>query len=171
MDITNYNIFSAIKSEGLNKEQLLQKLKESQTGLNEYAHQIFESDLFQPSLLSYEVNLIELSIAKIGLKEGGNFEDIKKCIQTLNLSYCPLEIAIYARLLFKNQPESEGKKSNQAPPGSITFFSKPLSKDDNFPKGFYIRNNDGILWLRGYICSEDYVWEPNDRMIFEVNNK
>ncbi|WP_166923836.1 helicase [Flavobacterium poyangense] len=169
--MTNNNTTSTIKSEGLNKEQLLQKLKQSQIGLNEYAHQIFESDLFEPSLSSYEVSLTELSIAEIGLKKGGNFEDIKKCIKTLNLSYCPLEIAIYARLLFKDQLESEEKKSNQAPPGSITFFSKPLSKNDTFPKGFYIRNNDGILWLRGYICSEDYVWKPSDRMIFKVNTK
>jgi hypothetical protein len=171
MDRTEKKDISLIKNEGLNKAQLLQKLKEAQIGLNEYAHTLFNSDLFQPSLLSSEVNLIELSMSEIGLKNGGNFEDIKKHLKALNLSHCPLEIAIYVRLKFKDQLESDEKKSNKTPPGSITFFSKPLSEEDDFPKGFYIKNTNGTLWLRGYICSEDYIWEANDRMIFKVNKK
>jgi len=40
------------------------------------------------------------------------------------------------------------------------------SKDENYPNGFYLRNIDNSLWLRGYKASEDYEWSLDSEFIF-----
>lgn len=44
--------------------------------------------------------------------------------------------------------------------------SEILTKDDKFLKVFYFRRIDGVLWLWGYICDNQHVWEPSDHFIF-----
>lgn len=166
------NNICAITYEGLEKDKLLEKLQQSGMRLNEYANEIFQSPLYSPSAFSYTATVVELSLADIGLMSGGSLGEIRNCMEVFGLSYCPLELAPYIRLskLYdKDQTELEEKKWGKAPPNSITIFSEPVLKDDNFPKGFYIRTINGNPWLRGYRCSADYVWDPNDRMIFKMD--
>jgi hypothetical protein len=44
--------------------------------------------------------------------------------------------------------------------------SAALVEDDEFPKGFYLRRIDGVLWLRGYRSGPAHVWSPDDRLVF-----
>ena len=163
----NNSVISVIEMEGLNKSELLKKLDDSEIALNNNARIIFDSNEFDTAQ-NYSVTIIECSLADIGLSAGGNFESIRNAMQLVNLSYCPVAIAPYVRLKYKAQPPSDIQTVNQNPHGSITIFSNPLSEDDDFPKGFYLRNYDGKLWLRGYTCSNDYYWQPSDRMIFQI---
>ena len=164
------NIYN-ITNEALSKDRLMKKLEHSGVKLNDYAYELFQSDLNKPSTIAYTATVVELTLAEIGLTMGGNLGEIRSCIQSLGLLYCPLELAPYIRLnrLHDKELSDLGEKVlGKAPPGSITIFSEPLVNDDDFPKGFYIRTIDGVPWLRGYRCSEDYVWEPGDHMIFKM---
>ena len=49
---------------------------------------------------------------------------------------------------------------------SITIASEILTEDDDFPKGFYLRKIDGMLWLRGYLADQLHVWNPDNHFIF-----
>ena len=40
----------------------------------------------------------------------------------------------------------------------MLFRSVPLRADHDYPKGFYLRVVDGVTWLRGYRCDDEYVW-------------
>lgn len=162
------NKISVIKAEGSGKVELLNKLDESKIKLNEFAYRIFNSDRFNPSGLSSAITIIECSLSDLGLISGGDWEAIEKAIYTFKLAHCPIELAPYIRFLYADQAESRVDSINRNPPGAITIFSKPLFEDDDFPRGFYLRNFDGAMWLRGYRCSEDYHWGPDDRMIFQV---
>ena len=73
--------------------------------------------------------------------------------------------AVFLRLHLTDQRESGNTVLNgthRAPDGAITVLSEPLSPEDTFPKGLYLRNVSGTLWLRGYVCDADFVWSPSD---------
>ncbi|WP_192796768.1 hypothetical protein [Serinicoccus kebangsaanensis] len=48
--------------------------------------------------------------------------------------------------------------------GSIHVASEPLSEDEAYPKGFYLRVVDDEPWLRGYRCDDSYEWGPEQRL-------
>ena len=150
---------------GNTKEELLGILTKSGISLNEYAHALFSSDLFKIALTKQHASVIELAIQDLGIEKEATLGTIFEKAKAFSLSLCPLEIGPYLRLRYIDQKEEKEVGKNKAPKGSITVISKPLEPDnDTFPKGFYIRKIDGILWLRGYSCSMDYVWDVKDRI-------
>lgn len=155
-----------IKNQNLDKETLFDKFLSSKIKTNNYAKLIFEHPNFNYKSTENKIILIQLTLNNLGLKNGGNFKQIETMMKTKNFDFCPLEFAPYIRLHYISQKPSKIKSSNQHPPNSILIFSKPLIMSDDFPKGFYIRNIEDTLWLRAYICSDDYCWEPETEIIF-----
>ncbi|CAI2766231.1 hypothetical protein [Flavobacterium collinsii] len=173
MNSSNSNLKNELTIEygGFSKEDLLQKLKESTIMLNEFAEIIFSNKAFKTSKKKKLISIKEISINELGFPNGATIPEIKECLKKFELSECPLEAAPYLRLELLNQEEitaSEHQK-NKAPLGSLTIFTHPISKDDSFPKGFYLRKMNDQLWLRGYTCSLDFVWNPDDRFIFKCH--
>ncbi|MFN8672635.1 MAG: helicase [Candidatus Sericytochromatia bacterium] len=153
---------------GLDLNKLLAKLKSSNILLNEYAKTIFSNNLFKVSDKNTKISLLITTIKEIGFPNGATIPQIESSLKNYNLSQCPLEVAPYLRLFLNDQEEINEKTLNQAPPESLTVFSKPLIDDDLFPKGFYLRKMYGELWLRGYTCSLDYLWSPKDKFVFKL---
>jgi len=156
---------------GISKINLLENLLDSGIKLNKFAQIIFSSKLFKTSNHSQEIEIIETSIKELGFPDGATISEINDRIKSLGLAECPLEAAPSIRLKLSDQQEMVDNlisKKNQNPPGSITIFSDPITADDDFPKGFYLRKIEGEFWLRGFICSMDYVWKASDRFIFKV---
>lgn len=153
---------------GLSKSQLIQKLKQHFL-MNEYAEILLSNDNFTPSATKYSLKIVELTVQGLGFPDGGTTSQLFKKANELGLELCPLELGPYLRIDYLNQPE--GNKENpshhhQAPPGSITIASEILNDDDGFPKGFYLRNINDVLWLRGYIADDLHVWDPDDHFVF-----
>lgn len=157
-----------IKNAGLTKPALLNELDDLNIKLNEYAYQIINSEKFKPEESDASITIIECTLSDLGLTHGGNFSQINAAIAKLNLSYCPAEFAPYIRFAYLKQVESKIRTANQNPDGAITIFSKPIFENEDFPRGLYLRNFDGLNWLRGYCCSNDYLWSSDARMIFQV---
>lgn len=154
---------------GLTKGELIQKLQQNSIMMNEYGDKLLSDDRFTTSETIYTLKTVELTIRDLGFPEGATLPRIFKRSSELGLELCPLELAPYLRLEYLDQPEGNLEKQSrqhQAPTGSITIASEIVSKDDEFPKGFYLRNINGVLWLRGYIADDQHVWSPNDRFIF-----
>ena len=79
-----------------------------------------------------------------------------------------MELGPFLRLYDFGELES-GQSLNglgRAPEGAITVVSEPLCGDHDFPKGFYLRRVDGVLWLRGYCSDNEHVWSPTDRLVW-----
>jgi len=160
---------STIEFGGISKNILLNKLRESGIMMNEFSEIIFSSVLFQTSTEKQSISIIEASIKDIGFTKGATLSEISERIKEYGYADCPLEVGPYLRLKYTDQKEVDsGNIKNQNPPGALVLFSIPLENDDDFPKGFYLRKMDGKLWLRGYRCSMDYVWIPEDRFIFKL---
>ena len=49
----------------------------------------------------------------------------------------------------------------------LTEVSEETKRDDAFPKGLYLRNADGILWLHGYAYDPAYRFSGADLFAFE----
>src|SRR5690606_11671602 len=156
-----------IVNQKLNKETLFKNLVESNIKINDYAKLIFNHPEFKYTNSEDQINIVQLKLSDIGLKNGGNFEQVERAMKSNNFDFCPLEFAPYIRMHFHSQKSSRIITKNQHPPDSILIFSKPLIIDDDFPKGFYIRNIENTLWLRGYICSMDYYWESGTEIILK----
>ena len=175
MSILNSHLKSKLIVEygGFSKEALLERLRVQGIMLNEFAQIIFLSELFQTSNQKKSILVVELSIKELGFAKGATMLEIKDSLKNFGLSECPLEIAVYLRLMLISQKEIKvsNQEKNKNPAGSLTVFSKPIIDDVDFPKGFYLRKIDGKLWIRGYKCSmDDYIWDPNDRFIFNVKD-
>lgn len=154
---------------GLTNLQLINKLQQHSILMNELGERILSYDRFPTSKTTYSVNTVELTVGDLAFPDGGTLPQIYKRVGELGLELCPLELGPHLRLQYLDQPEGNHlSQQHQAPSGSITIASPIISKDDNFPKGFYLRKIDGKLWLRGYTADHLHVWNPDDHFIFRA---
>ena len=151
------------------KPELLKRLIENNISMNVWAEDLFSSSYFTTSSSKYSVTIVEINVSNLGFPDGSVITDIFERAIQLGLALCPLELVPYYRLHYRDQPEgSRGKPvlEHQAPYGSITIASAILTANDDFPKGFYLRRIEDVLWLRGYRSGADHIWSPNDRFAF-----
>jgi hypothetical protein len=161
----------SIRIGGKTKEELLEALREHGVELNEAGTILFARDEFTTSEASSVVETVEITVANLGFAEGATSDLLLARAASLGLSPCPLELAAYLRLDYRDQPEGhQGHPPTQhrAPPGSVTIVSRPIHADDTVPQGFYVRRINGVLWLRGYRAGPEHIWDPEDRLLFVV---
>ncbi|WP_322904780.1 helicase [Paenibacillus campi] len=153
---------------GLSKSELIAKLQHCAIHTNAYGAILLHDDRFIVSAHVYTLQTVELTVAHLGFPDGATMELIFQRAKQLGLQLCPLELAPYWRLLYLDQPEDthQDVRRNQAPSNSVTVASEPLSEDDTFPKGFYLRRMNGELWLRAYCADHLHCWSAWDRLIF-----
>ena len=154
---------------GLSKTALRQTLQHNAILLNEAAEQLFVSTEFVTATASYALLTVELTVQDLGFPEGATIAAISERASTLGLGLCPLEVGPHLRLQYLDQPEGywgQPVLEQRAPSGSITIATAPLVADDDFPKGFYLRRMQGVLWLRGYRSGPDHVWSAGDHFVF-----
>lgn len=154
---------------GLSKAELLDQLQRNAIALNESAHTLFANNRFVTAQARHSLATVELTVGDLGFPQGATTAELYAKAAALGLALCPLELGPHLRLQYLDQPEGywgQPLRQHQAPSGSITIASEPLTQDDEFPKGFYVRRIKGELWLRGYRAGSDHVWEADDHMLF-----
>ena len=154
---------------GLTKSQLLEELRSNGVLLNESAERLFASEQFTTAATRSAVTTVELLVGDLGFPQGATTADMYARATALGLALCPIELGPQLRLQCRDQPEGHTGmpvRRHQAPYGSTTVASEQLTEDDDFPKGFYLRRIEGALWLRGYRCGAEHVWQPDDHFVF-----
>ncbi|MFZ4662485.1 MAG: helicase [Caldilineaceae bacterium] len=137
--------------------------------LNEAAEQLFASHHFTTAETPHACTTIELTVRDLGFPHGAITATIDTKAAALGHCLCPLQLGPLFRLHYLDQPEGywgQPVRQYQAPRGLITIASAPLTPDDDFPKGFYVRRIQGELWLRGYRAGPDHVWAADDHLLF-----
>lgn len=159
----------AVRIGGLTKEELLTALQRAGVELNEIGRTLFAHAGFTTAAAVSTVETVELAVADLGFGDGAVMATILERGRERGLGPCPLELGPHLRLQYRDQPEGhvgQPPTRHQAPPGSITVVSAPLSADEEVPKGFYLRRIDGVAWLRGYRSGPEHVWSAQDRLLF-----
>lgn len=154
-----------IRVGGHPKSELLARLQVAGIQLNTYANEFIGDDRFVVSGQSYAVSIEIVSLASLGLVDGGTYAQVLAVALAAGLHPCAPEVGPYLRLQMLGQAEDhtvDTRTERGAPYGSITVVSPVLSADDEFPQGLYLRRLDGKLWLRGYRSWQGHVWSPED---------
>jgi hypothetical protein len=134
--------------------------------LNEYARIYLQHPDLQREELPGQLPFVRCRASELGFLEGCTLGQLAQRAREMGFSPCHPLAAVFLRLHLKDQHESRSTVltgTHRAPEGSITVLSKPLSRADSFPKGLYLRNVSGQLWLRGYVCGEDFLWSADDQ--------
>ncbi len=154
--MNNLKIFKEISIGGLTKNQLLQRLDEAGIQFNPYAHKLFEHPDFVPGNEVEKVQLFKVKPSDFNLGNPCSYQEIVAHASKLGLSLCPLYLAAFLRLEYLNQTE-----------GPYLTIASPLPKgEENFPNGLYIRNNENVLWLRGYQADDFCEWPNENEFVF-----
>jgi hypothetical protein len=154
---------------GASKEQLLMQLTSARIKLNEAAQTLLSSDKFTTSESPRTLTAVELAVRHLGYTQGATMPELQYKAKALGLVLPPIELGPYLRLQYFDQVEGywgHPITQHRAPPSSVTVASAPLMRDDEFPKGFYLRRIQGALWLRGYRSGPEHVYDPDDWFVF-----
>ncbi len=155
----------SIERVSMTAEQSLQTLKKQGILTNSYAEKYISHPCFAATEPG-EMTAAIISLKELGLDGGASLNELFKYIKGTQFSPCPPDTAFFLRLAWTDQPQSQnsvltGKHSS--PDQAVTVLSELLERDDSFPKGLYLRNVDGNLWLRGYVCDSSYRF-PDDAL-------
>lgn len=156
LNMNELKTFKNITIGGLRKDQLIQALKNENIQFNEYAHILFENPLFNPSNESENIQLIKVKQESLNIYKPSTFDDIVEKASLMQLRSCPLYLAAFLRLEYLEQDEGP----------YLTIISEKPKSDIKYPCGFYLRNIENSLWLRGYYASSDYEWPLDSEFIF-----
>jgi len=165
-------IVRTVEVGGHTKSQLLKKLQQNSILMNKFGEKLITDEKFNTTNKIYSVRTVELKVRNLGFPEGATIPQVYKKANQVGLKLCPLELGPYLRLKYLDQPEGYlGKPSwrHRSPYGAVKIASEILSEDVDFPKGFYLRRIEGVLWLRGYIADDLHVLDPDDHIIFCQN--
>ncbi|MGR5237807.1 hypothetical protein [Vibrio alfacsensis] len=135
---------------------LLKRLSKNDVKMNLFAQQLLEDGAVH---VSRQAEFITVSIKtpfEFGLYFGATLGELIQKAQQCGLSVSPLEVALYLRLQDLDLCLGE----------YLTIASSPISEDENYPRGFYIRNLEDGLWLRGFRSSVDFAFPPSTKFVF-----
>lgn len=145
-------------------------LNENGIRVNPYAEKYFAHPRFS-AVLAEETDVTVASLQEIGLENGAPLDEIFQRLPQIGLKPCSPGTALFLRLAWSDQPMSRNSVlsgTHEAPDRAVTVLSEILEEDDAFPKGLYLRNVDGVLWLRGYTCDAEYRFPADSLFAFET---
>jgi hypothetical protein len=157
--LTEFQDFKTITVGGCDREQLIRRLVDAGVQFNAYAHALFENPAFAPSETTEAVRLVKIKISDIGVAEPCSLEDVLDRASAVGLKPCSLDLAAFLRLEYLDQPAGP----------YLTVASLRAATDEKQPCGFYIRNNAGSLWLRGYQVDGKIEWPKENEFVFRTS--
>ncbi|MDR6558297.1 hypothetical protein J2809_002667 [Arthrobacter pascens] len=125
---------------GLSRRQLMNCLGSRGILVNGHAETLIK-DVILDDQASRPVVITERTVAELGLPTGATLTHIFEIAQQQGLSLCPVDTAPYLRMVLNEQVASRDSvmSSGTAPDGALTVAAEVLSKDHEYPKGFYLR--------------------------------
>lgn len=155
MSKNKYSKFKKVTVGGISKKKLLQSLSDKKIGLNIYAHQILSHPNFKFTKQQKTYSTCLVKVKDLELSSGGTLKEIFQAGEKFGLKLCPPDLALYLRIKYLNQPE-----------GAIRIAMNKINNEKDFPDGFYLRSEKGLLWLRAHKAEKDYKWKPEAEFVF-----
>lgn len=159
----------SVRVGGLSRPDLKQALALAGVQLNAHAETLLEDAAFDHTEAE-TIEIVQCTVSELGLTRGGSLPRILVTARGRGFLPCPPVAGPYVRLAMPDQTTAlDSVMSNgRAPTGAVTIASAPLRVGGDYPRGFYLRVVDGQPWLRGYRCSDDHLWSPDDRFAFRL---
>lgn len=159
-----------IKTETVSKNEVLNMLQEHSICINRYAEEYLSHPRFRADS-SKILSVAVAALSEIGFTDGATLAEIFQRLPQVGLKPCSPQTGLFLRLAWTDQPKSGNdilSGTHDAPDQAVTVLSEIFEQNDAFPKGLYLRNVDGVLWLRGYICDPEYRFPGDAMFAFET---
>ncbi|MDF2993286.1 MAG: hypothetical protein K0S37_3800 [Microbacterium sp.] len=169
----------SIEVGGLSRVDLIERLDDRGIQRNAYAEILLADPVFdeaaretttRETTMRETVSVVEKSVADLGFTDGATLTQVFDAAVRRGLALCSAVTAPYLRLATLDQASAPDSilSTGRAPTGSVNVASPVLRADHEYPKGFYLRVIDGVPWLRGYRCDDEFVHSPGDRFVFRA---
>lgn len=157
---------------GSSRRMLREQLAAAGVELNAFAETLLEHPCFAPGP-ARRLTLTQRTVAELDLPQGGTLGEVIAAAPQQGFELCPPETGPYLRLAVSSQPSAPDSvlSAGRIPTGALHIPSVPLSEDDDYPKGFYLRVVDGVSWLRGFRCDGEYRWPPEATVVLRIPHK
>ncbi|HVM58992.1 MAG TPA: hypothetical protein VMT80_01545 [Candidatus Paceibacterota bacterium] len=103
-----------------------------------------------------DLDLVVLSVADLGFKDGAKYSDICAKAIELGLELCPAEVGPALRLQYGDQPKREW----------LRIAMEAITDRGDYLDIFYVDHDDVDLWLYGSSGHPDLFWYADSRFVF-----
>ena len=131
-------------------------LKDNGFRIGDYVNDILGKTAFTVATEETELDLIVVSVAELGFKDGATHEQIFARAKEHGLDLCPTEVGPQLRLQYKDQPNGE----------QLVVAMEPITASDGDLLLFGVRRNDSDLWLYNYYDYPSRLWYADYRFVF-----
>jgi hypothetical protein len=140
-----------------NADDFRKALKKANCGIGDRGNDILGKPAFTVDDTKKEVELVNVSVAELGFKEGARYADICKRANELGLDLCPAEVGPQLRLQYKDQPKGEWL---------LVAMEAITSSRGDLDVFCVVRNGGGERWLDADYGNSDCFCFANHRFVF-----
>ena len=156
---TSFNVWKTIKlGTHKNADALRKALKKADFRISDWGNDILGKPAFTVASAEEEIQLVNLSVADLGFKEGATYKNICAKAKELGLELCPNEVGPQLRLQYKDQPKGE----------YLRIAMEPITDSDGSLNIFNVEHDGDDLWLHGRIGDSDHFWDAYYRCVFRL---
>ncbi len=131
-------------------------LKKSGNLIGDWVDDILGKPVFTASDTEKEVDLVNVSVAELGFKDGAIRKDIYGRALELGLELCPAEVGPQLRLQYADQPKGEW----------LRIAMKPITDSDGDLFVFAVGHDYGERLLHGDRAHPGRFWDGGSRWCF-----
>ncbi len=160
---TEFKVFKTIKlGTGIKDADGFRKaIKDNNMRISDYAKDILGKPQFTVTTEETEIDLVIVSVEKLGFKDGAKLKDIYARAKEKGLQLCSNEVGPQLRLQYEDQPRYEW----------LVIGMEPISVSDGDLSLFYVGHDSDDLWLFTCYVSPGRVWREDDRFVFVLPRK
>ena len=156
---TTFNVWKTIKL-GTHKDAdaLRKAMKKANFTIGDWANDILSKSAFTVASAEEEIQLVNMSVAELGFKDGATYGNICSKAKELGLELCPNEVGPQLRLQYKDQPKGE----------YLRIAMEPITDSDGNLGIFSVEHDGGGLWLNGSNGLSGNFWGAYNRFVFRL---
>jgi hypothetical protein len=137
-------------------EDFRRALRDGEFRLSDWASDTLGKPAFTAATEETEVDLIKVTVAKLGFKKGARRDQIYERAKEFGLELCLPEVGPQLRLQYRDQPNGEW----------IPIAMEPIITSGGDPAVFYVKRDDSGLWLDGYWGYPGHFWDADYQWVF-----
>jgi len=134
--------------------------------IGDLGNDILGKPAFRVSKTKVKVDLVNVSVAELGFKDGAKLSDIYKKALGLGLQLCPNEVGPQLRLQCRDQPIDGVNWMHRW----IYVAMKPIARSGH-PLIFLVERTSDGCWLEGYDGDPDHFWKRQECFVFVLPRK
>lgn len=157
VEITKFPIWKTIKL-GIQKsaDEYRKAIKADGMKIGDYGNDILGKPAFNVSSDEIEVELVRITVAELGFKNGATRKEIYNKALELGRKLCPNEVGPALRLQYADQPLGEW----------LLVAMEPITDSRGSPDVFDVARSSSGSWLDGYSgCPGDF-WGADRQWVF-----